>query len=701
MTATGSPLFQFTDEFLERYSIVRTLGQGAGGYVLEGRQNALNRTVAIKVLKQLAFQGEDARRRFLYEAKITALLHHPNIVEVYDFGFMGDVPYTVYEYISGETLRELLGRQGKLSPPEFMRIAHAILSGLGHAHEMGVVHRDMKPENVLMDREGRVKVADFGLAKGLVEREYQTAEGMVMGTLPYIAPELTRGEKATAAADLYATGIEFYEMIAGARPFDDPNPIVLLMKHQQQAPPGLAERALEFSPRICAAVMKALEKDPAARHATAGQFLAALDGALPEASPAAPGRRVSSGAGKRPSSPPRPATPRRAPARLLAGAGAGALGLLAFALLWRAEAPGAGEAAPPARVSAPAAQRPRPGSPFNSALALNQAQRCLEQRLEEGGKLGESPRWDDGDRVEEAIERFGRLWEEDADCVMMALGEEASLAGPAPDPERHTLGLLGSGLLAARTSLRGGLSNVAQKGKRHQHIWKGVFREDRVLDRALIAFDDRVARRAGRLAPILAKRVEGPADPCVSSGVACLFALTRPGLRGKELTDLQARVTALARYALPALASPAAANTETVHSVRQLLDALAIAGAVAERRVLMAQAFERMGGAAAARMPPAAEMIRSALALQRAFETSQTVPAAGEPDPEQAALADWVALRDRLLRNWPYDPRRGKPPAGTGDAAALHETFFSDLAVIRGQIQYLSGRTGKPLPPEH
>ncbi|MBI4872595.1 MAG: serine/threonine protein kinase [Candidatus Riflebacteria bacterium] len=203
------------------YRIVRPLASGASGTVYLAVQEALDREVALKVLAPGLFGVEETRARFLREAKVQAQLAHPNLLRVMDAGFAGQHPYLAVELIDGGSLGDLLSRHGPRELAAAVSLARAIGSGLSHAHEREIVHRDLKPENVLLTAAGEVKVADFGLAKALSDREaVQTASGVILGTPGYMAPEVLSGEVATPAADVYALGVILYEMIAGRKPFE-------------------------------------------------------------------------------------------------------------------------------------------------------------------------------------------------------------------------------------------------------------------------------------------------------------------------------------------------------------------------------------------------------------------------------------------------------------------------------------------------
>ncbi len=268
---------EFTPDFLDRYEIQRVLGEGGSGIVYEASQKSLDRVVAVKFLSHHMFREEESVRRFLDECKISARLQHGNIVQIYDFGVMADLPYAVFELISGQPLRSLLDVKGRLTVEESLRITQETLAGLSHAHRLGVVHRDLKPENLLLEPDGRIKIADFGLAKSREKREYKTRAGMVLGTPEYISPEQASGEDATPRSDIYAVGIMLYEMISGRVPFGGTSDLAILMAHVQKEPKSIAELVPAIPTLAAEMVSRALQKKPEDRFPTAEEFAEKID----------------------------------------------------------------------------------------------------------------------------------------------------------------------------------------------------------------------------------------------------------------------------------------------------------------------------------------------------------------------------------------------------------------------------------------
>jgi serine/threonine protein kinase len=199
-----------------RYRVERTLGSGGMAIVVLARDRELDRPVAIKLLADNLARDADLRARFVREARLAARLSHPNVVKVFDAGEDGGRPYIVMECVNGPTLAEVLARRGRLPPDEAVDLAIQACAGLDHAHEAGLVHRDVKPHNLLLRDDGLLKVADFGIARA-VQATRLTEAGTILGTGAYLSPEQAAGEDVTAAADLYSLGAVVYELLTGVR----------------------------------------------------------------------------------------------------------------------------------------------------------------------------------------------------------------------------------------------------------------------------------------------------------------------------------------------------------------------------------------------------------------------------------------------------------------------------------------------------
>jgi serine/threonine-protein kinase len=259
-----------------RYELGRRIGAGGWADVVEAYDRKLDRRVAVKLLRD-GVADPRARERFLREAQTAAGFVHPNVVMLFDTGIHDEQPFLVMELVDGQTLREILDERGALPVAQAVGVADGMLAGLAAAHDRGLVHRDVKPGNVLVSREGRVKLADFGIAKAVHEaREALTATGQVLGTPAYLSPEQVAGSDATPASDVYATGILLYEMLAGAPPFTGEQPLAVALAHQQAVPDALTERRADVPAPIAAVVHRALEKDPARRFTSAREMRDAL-----------------------------------------------------------------------------------------------------------------------------------------------------------------------------------------------------------------------------------------------------------------------------------------------------------------------------------------------------------------------------------------------------------------------------------------
>ena len=253
-----------------RYRLEERLGAGAMSEVWAAEDVELGRRVAVKLLARDADPA-----RFDREARAVAALAHPNICQLYDYGEENGRPYMVLEYLGGGTLEDRLAAGEPLPDDETRRIARDLASGLGHAHERGLVHRDLKPANILFDDEGRPKIADFGIAR-LGGAMTLTETGTLLGTAAYISPEQAEGQPATPASDVYSFGVILYRMLTGRLPFEAENAIEVARKHISEPPPPPAERRRDVPPALAAVAMAALAKDPAARPADGSALVEAL-----------------------------------------------------------------------------------------------------------------------------------------------------------------------------------------------------------------------------------------------------------------------------------------------------------------------------------------------------------------------------------------------------------------------------------------
>jgi serine/threonine-protein kinase len=280
------------------YELDREIGRGGMGIVYKARDRRLKRPVAIKVLPpELSFRSE-IRTRFLREAETAAQLSHPNIVPIFSVDERDGMVYFVMAFVDGENLAVRLHQRGSMDADEVRRILLEVARALDYAHERGVVHRDIKPDNILIQHDGRVMVTDFGIARAVTEGSDArlTATGMAIGTPAYMSPEQSMGERQIdGRSDLYSLGVVGYQMLSGELPFDAQSTPALLVKHLSERPTPVEERCPDVPRDLARAVMLCLEKDPAGRFPTAGALAVALETgevpALPEpAAPRAPSR---------------------------------------------------------------------------------------------------------------------------------------------------------------------------------------------------------------------------------------------------------------------------------------------------------------------------------------------------------------------------------------------------------------------------
>jgi serine/threonine-protein kinase len=254
-----------------RYETKAMLGRGGMGAVYKAWDRLLEREVAYKVLTESLSNDPSAREQLLNEARAAAALNHPNIVTVYDLGFEGDEAFICMELVEGETYRAILKKRGRLEIPEALHWLVSVCQGLDHAHQRGIVHRDMKPSNVLLTVDHRVKILDFGLARPAAQGEDTDSWAYSMsGTPKYISPEAIQGRPADARSDVYSVGATLYELLTGRAPFTEGN---LLMHHLHTPPPPLRPAREEISPKLEELVLLCLAKAPEERFQSAGEVL--------------------------------------------------------------------------------------------------------------------------------------------------------------------------------------------------------------------------------------------------------------------------------------------------------------------------------------------------------------------------------------------------------------------------------------------
>jgi eukaryotic-like serine/threonine-protein kinase len=265
-----------------RYELEEVVGHGGMSTVYKALDSLLERNVVLKVLHQQYSEDEEFVERFKREARSVAQLQHPNIVTVIDRGEEGGRQYIVFEYIDGENLKELVVRKGRLDVRTTLEVGLEIARGLSFAHEHGLVHRDVKPQNVLLNGDGGAKVTDFGIARSLEVEHSMTQTGTVLGTSNYIAPEQANGRPVDAQTDVYSLGIVLYEMLTGKVPFPGENFVAVAMKHIQEPSPSVLDSRGDVPLRVAEMIDRALEKDPEQRFATMDAFADEIEANLAE-----------------------------------------------------------------------------------------------------------------------------------------------------------------------------------------------------------------------------------------------------------------------------------------------------------------------------------------------------------------------------------------------------------------------------------
>ena len=259
-----------------RYRLIDRIGSGGMSVVYRAQDLSLGRVVAIKILNENMTDDEGFLRRFQREAHSAANLSHPNIVTVHDIGQDGNRHFIVMEFIDGRTLKQLVRLQNQQGQPlsvgRALDLATQICAGIGYAHRANLVHCDVKSQNILVTRDERVKVADFGIARALSEATQHTADSQIWGTPHYFSPEQAAGQPASPASDVYAIGVVLFELLTGRLPFIAETHTALALKHMHEPPPRASEFNPLVPPQLDQILLKVMSKEPAARYRTADQF---------------------------------------------------------------------------------------------------------------------------------------------------------------------------------------------------------------------------------------------------------------------------------------------------------------------------------------------------------------------------------------------------------------------------------------------
>jgi len=266
----------------DRYELEELVGTGGMSSVFRAHDRLLDRKVALKILHQQYSADDDYVERFKREARSVAALSHPNIVTVIDRGEHGDRQFIVFEYVAGENLKRMIERRGPAPVPNALELAIQVARGLAFAHQQGLVHRDVKPQNVLLNGDGRAKVTDFGIARSLDVQHGMTQTGTVLGTSDYIAPEQAQGQRVDEHSDVYSLGVVLYELLTSEVPFPGENFVAVAMRHINEEPPSVLGKRPDVSPRLDEAIRRAMAKQPEDRFPTMDAFCAELEACLAE-----------------------------------------------------------------------------------------------------------------------------------------------------------------------------------------------------------------------------------------------------------------------------------------------------------------------------------------------------------------------------------------------------------------------------------
>ena len=263
-----------------RYELIEKIGDGGMAIVYKARCRLLNRYVAIKILKPEYTKDVKVLDNFRRESQAAASLSHPNIVNIYDVGREGNIHYIVMELVEGETLADMIDQEAPMPYKKVINITRQIAAGLSFAHKNNIIHRDIKPHNILMTKDGVAKIADFGIAKAISESTIMkntTSDDMVMGSVHYFSPEQARGGYVDAKSDIYSLGIVMYEMLTGRVPFDGDSPVAIALMHMNDPMTPPSYYVSGIPPRLENIILKATDKVQVNRFASVDELIRELD----------------------------------------------------------------------------------------------------------------------------------------------------------------------------------------------------------------------------------------------------------------------------------------------------------------------------------------------------------------------------------------------------------------------------------------
>jgi len=258
--------------FAKRYQIIEELGKGGMGRVYKVLDNEIGEKVALKLLNPDIAADSKTIERFRNELKTARQISHKNVCRMYHLSKEEGAPYIIMEYVRGEDLKSMIRMMARLSPGQTVSIGRQVCEGLNEAHRLGVVHRDLKPQNIMIDRDGNVKIMDFGIARTLRAKGI-TGEGVMIGTPEYMSPEQAEGKEADERADIYALGIILFEMLTGRVPFEGETPLSVALKHKTEAPPDPRKINTQIPNDLALLILRCLEKEKGERYQSAQELL--------------------------------------------------------------------------------------------------------------------------------------------------------------------------------------------------------------------------------------------------------------------------------------------------------------------------------------------------------------------------------------------------------------------------------------------
>jgi len=380
------------DLFAGRYEIIETLGQGGMGKVYKAFDRKINEVVALKIIRPEIGLNDKAIERFRNELKIARKLTHRNICRMHDLGEEGYTQYITMEHVAGEDLKRFIRRAGTLSSGKAINIAKQVCEGLAEAHRLGVIHRDLKPQNIMIDQDGNAKIMDFGIAR-FVDTERMTGSGVMIGTPEYMSPEQAELLDVDKRADIYSLGIVLYEMVSGRVPFDGETPLSIAMKHKTEKPRSVREWNAQVSPDLAAVISKCMEKSPDDRYQDAEdlmedlnrleQDLSTAERVVPKKKPSATKERSVVAATKE-----RAAVASPVKKFLIPAAAVVVLGILTFAVLKFLPKKGGPSSSPEAADSSAAINKPDGGAvqPSDTPEKKQDAKRGAQPATKPGSK---------------------------------------------------------------------------------------------------------------------------------------------------------------------------------------------------------------------------------------------------------------------------------------------------------------------------